>query len=117
MKFEDDLRRALRAGEAPDDLEARVLARIADAQARVTARQRIAPPARARRVMSWVALAASLVVAASGAFYFEQQRTQVEGTRAAREVVQALQIASDKLALVQRRVQQSSQSNSESRRP
>jgi len=108
MKFEDDLRRALRAKDAPEDLEARVLARIADARARADSLRPVVAHARPRRAAWWIAAAASLVVAATGAFYNEQNRAQAEGVRAAREVRQALQIASNKLALVQRRVNQSS---------
>jgi hypothetical protein len=108
MKLEDDLRRALRAKDAPPDLEARVHAHIAAARASAEARHRLTPPARPLRTVRWIAAAASLVVAATGAVYYERQRTQVEGARAATEVRQALQIASDKLALVQRRVNQTS---------
>ena len=110
MRLEDDLRRALRADDAPEGLEARVLARVASAQARIDSMLTVPPNVRPLRAVRWVALAASLIVAAAGAFYYEQQLGQAEGERAAHEVRQALQIASDKLALVGRRINKTSDS-------
>lgn len=104
MEFEDDLRRALRPVEPPEGLEQKVLARIAGRQAHPSSR---APERRAGmpgvRLRATAAAAASLLVL-GGAWYYQERTADQRAARVAREARMALQIASEKLVEVQRRV-------------
>jgi hypothetical protein len=64
-----------------------------------------AVPSRASGVRRWLAAAAAFaVVATGGARYYVQQQTAAEAERLKQEIGIALQITSEKLALVQQRV-------------
>jgi hypothetical protein len=106
MRFEDELRRALRPVEPPDGFEERVRARIAERQPAGPVRD-----ARSRLpgMRGWLAAAASLVALSAGTWYYERRQADDEGVRAARDVQVALQIASEKLSIVERRVNRSAE--------
>ena len=106
MNLEQELRRALQRKDPPRGFHDRVLARIAAGET-----------ARTRATM-WVwprvalPLAASLMLAFGGTYYVHRQqerqarelRAQTE--QAAREVVLALQIASQKISAAQAKVEE-----------
>lgn len=98
----EGLRYALRRKEAPPDLADRVLARINSGAA---------PSAtpRSSMTMRWLAAAAAvLLMAGAGERYYEQQRAAAQAAEAARvqqEIRIALEITSEKLAAVQRKLQ------------
>jgi hypothetical protein len=104
MNLDDDLRRAFRRTAAPRDFVDRVLASL---------EQRDAPAAAPaawplRTALQWLAAAAVItVVTAGGARYYIQQQTVAEAERVQKEVRVALDIAGEKLALVQRKLQDS----------
>ena len=104
MNLEDDLRRALRRTSAPTDFADRVLARIQDrGVAADTAR-----PSRRVRALPWLAAAAAVVVLTTrGAQDYGDRRRLVEAERVKADIRFALQITSEKLTFVQRRVQDS----------
>jgi hypothetical protein len=97
MNVEHELQRALRRRQAPLDLADRVLARI-DPQ---PAASNGAPS----RLRHWLAAAAAVaLVATGGARYYTYQQTVAEAERVNQEIRLALQITSEKLALVQTRI-------------
>ncbi|HEX5107893.1 MAG TPA: hypothetical protein VFV95_05585 [Vicinamibacterales bacterium] len=101
MSLEDDLRKALRRKAPPEGFAERVVARVVlppAAGSLARRRQGRSPLVRA------LAVAAALVITAAAASYYRHQVVQLDGERAARELRIALQIASEKLALVERRV-------------
>lgn len=104
MNLDDDLRRALRRKSAPPQLETRVLAntsRRIDAKAPETT-----APARGRVLAAWLAAAAAAAVLIAGVpRYYEHQQRVAEAEHAKRDVMRALAITSEKLALVQQRLQ------------
>ena|SRR5688572_24461335 len=107
MRFEDDLRRALRPEEPPEGFGDRVKARLA-------AQQSTPVPARTSRsgwvgVRGLLAAAASLAALSAGTWYYESRQLDDEGARAARDVRIALEIASEKLSIVERRVNRSAE--------
>lgn len=105
MTIEQELRQALRRKAAPPDLAERVLARISARAAAPKPRQSAAPSMR-----RWLAAAAAVALLATGAVrYYEYQQTAAEAERVKQEIGLALQITSEKLALVQRRVQASTE--------
>jgi hypothetical protein len=96
MNIEHDLQRALRRQPAPPDFADRVLARI-DAQP--------APASRRPPVRQWLAAAAAAALVATGAAqYYTYQQSVTEAERIKQDIRLALQITSEKLALVQARV-------------
>jgi hypothetical protein len=96
MNIEHELQRALRRQPAPSDFADRVLARI-DAQA--------APASRRSPVRQWLAAAAAAALVATGvARYYTHQQSVAEAERINQDIRLALQITSEKLALVQARV-------------
>jgi hypothetical protein len=98
MNIEDDLKRALRRQPAPPDFADRVLARI-DPQAASAAGRR-------SHVRQWLAAAAAAALVATGAArYYTYQQSVAEAERINQDIRLALQITSEKLALVQTRVQ------------
>ena len=97
MNLEHDLQRALRRQAAPPDFADRVLARI-DPQAASTASRR-------SHVRQWLAAAAAAALVATGAArYYTYQQSVAEAERINQDIRLALQITSEKLALVQARV-------------
>ena len=97
MNIEQDLRHALRRKPAPPDLAERVMSRI-DPPAAVRA-------SRHGRPRRWLAAAAATALIATGAArYYAYQQTAAEAERVNRDIRLALQITSEKLALVQQRV-------------
>lgn len=97
MNIEHELQRALRRKQAPPDFADRVLARIDPKPAASTA----APS----RIRHWLAAAAAVTLLATGAArYHEYQQTVAEAERVNQDIRLALQITSEKLALVQAKV-------------
>ena len=102
MTLEHDLRRAFRRKPAPPDFAGRLLARLEP-------RDVLPAPTVSSRVpaVRWLAAAAaSTLVAMAGAQYYMHQQTVAEAERVQNEVRLALQIAGEKLALVQRKLQE-----------
>ena len=110
MNLEHELQQALKRKSPPAGFDRKVLERIASGDA---------VPAHGRRPR-WTRLAlpvaASLTLALAGGYYVrvherqqqQQQQTQahLQAEQAARDVVRALQIASEKVSAVQVRVQE-----------
>jgi len=117
MNMDNELRDALRRKEAPVDLAERVLALARQRSEQTTAARNVAGdatrPGQATSgrsgtgVLRWLAAAAvvTLSVGAAERYYAHQQ--QVEAARVQNEIRIALQITSEKLALVQRRISDS----------
>lgn len=100
MNIEHELQRSLRRKPAPPDFADRVLSRIDPKPAASTA-----GPSRIRH---WLAAAAAVVLLATGAArYYAYQQTVAEAERVNQDIRLALQITSEKLALVQARVEAS----------
>lgn len=104
MILEDDLRRAFRRQPAPPDLAQRVLARVE--QGRVAPPTRVPASPRAPAVRWLAAAAAIAMVAVGGTQYYRSQQAAAEAERIHNEVRLALQIAGEKLALVQRKLEE-----------
>ena len=129
MTIEQDLQRALRRKPGPDDLADRALARVAAGEQPTSARSPSPASARSasagsRRSSSissiatsgggrhsagrWLAAAAAIVlVATGGARYYADRQAAAEAERVKEEIRLALQITSETLAHVQRRVETS----------
>ncbi|MQA28466.1 MAG: hypothetical protein GEU82_01325 [Luteitalea sp.] len=114
MNLDHDLRRAFTRKPAPPGLAGRVLARL-EPRVIVPAATASLSPSPDRRAVRWLGAAAAIaVVAIGGERYYRQQETVAEAARvqqaaAARvqhDVRLALQIAGEKLAVVQRRLQE-----------
>jgi hypothetical protein len=109
MSLEQDLERALTRKPAPPDLADRILARVASA----TDGGDGTPPAPARTggrdvLMRWLAAAAAVTLLATGsARYYEHRRAAAQAERVQQELRLALQITSEKLSLVQQRLDSS----------
>ena len=105
--LENELRNALRRQEAPGDLTARVLARVArEGQREPWWRRWMAAPQ-----LRWAA-AATLGVAIAGGTWFHhnrQERQRIAGEEAKREVMVALHIAGAKIQLATGKVQRLSE--------
>jgi hypothetical protein len=104
MNLDDDLRRALKRQPPPSDFADRVLARIARGDAEggrlKGARGREGSPA-----LRWLAAAAALALGLAGAVrYSAYQQTVAEAERVKAEIRLALQITSEKIAMVQVRL-------------
>jgi hypothetical protein len=104
MNLDDDLRRALKRQPPPADLTDRVLARIARGD--VAARQAKEEGGRQRTwPLRWLAAAAALtLVAAGGVRYYSYQQTVAEAARVKAQIRLALEITSEKIAMVQVRL-------------
>jgi hypothetical protein len=107
-QLENELRSALRRQEPPPDFADKVLAQIAAAPAakpgwRQVLRQLLSTPR-----LRWVAVGAlACLLVAFGAFrYREVQRTRAQGEAAKVQLMQALRIASNKLNMARRKVQE-----------
>lgn len=90
----DELRDALRRAEPPDGFAERVMAR---ASRDVHPRQQ---PSRFRALAA-LAVAATLVLAISGAAWYRAEERRREGEEAKRQVLMSLNIAGSKLRAVQ----------------
>ena len=105
MSLEQELRRALRRKDPPSGFDDRVLSRIAAGD---TVRL---PAHRQRWGRAILPLAASLMLAFGATYYVQQQRqqmrdAQMHAEQATREVVFALEVASEKVAAAQTKVQE-----------
>ena len=98
MNLEQELRRSLRKEPPPAGFADRVAARIAKGPA-----VQATVPRHSSRGM-WLALAASLTIAVTSGWMYEQHRTRVEREHAAEQVQLALRIAGQTLADVQVRL-------------
>jgi hypothetical protein len=106
MSLEEDLRRAVRPVDPGPEFTARVLAAVeADSHGGQSSAVADRAPALAyrrqwaRRSWMWPALAASLVGAVAGARYFEVKRETERGLEARTQLMQALRVTSQKLAV------------------
>jgi hypothetical protein len=103
MSLDHELRRALSRKDPPAGFDDRVLARI-------TARETARVPARGRRwTRASLPLAASLLLAFGGIYYTQEQQRQAreaQAEQAARQVVLALQVASETVSAAQAKVQE-----------
>lgn len=108
MSLEQELRRALKRKEPPGGFDDRVLSRIAAGE---TVPLRI----EARRSTSiWLPIAASLMLAFGATYYVQYQQheqrlareQQAHAEQSARDVVLALQIASETVAAAQAKVEE-----------
>ena len=106
--FEDELRRALRPVDAPDDFTERLMRALpADAKPVLVSSYR-APSARARQFGVPAALAASLLVAVMFGKHVAVERERVaeqQGREASLELMQALRVTSQKLDIAYQAVQ------------
>lgn len=106
MNLDHELRRALKRTDPPGGFDDRVLSRIAAGE---TVRMTAPQPRWARAVLP---LAASLMLAFGATYYMQQQQhrqareAQMQAEQAARDVVFALQVASEKVAAAQTKVQE-----------
>jgi hypothetical protein len=97
MNIEHELQNAMRRKQPSPDFTGRVLARLDPPHA--------APAAAPSRLRRWLAAAAAVALLASGgARYYSHQQSVAEADRVNQEIRLALQITSEKLALVQARV-------------
>jgi hypothetical protein len=103
MNIEPHLRRALAPVPAPKGFADRVMARVG-AEGRPG--RFLGRPRALGRPMSraWLALAASLAVAATGGVGYLQHARRVEGERAKAQVIEALEVTRAVLDAVQRSV-------------
>jgi len=106
--FEDELRRALRPVDAPEDFTERLMRALpADAKP-VLISSNIAPRARARQFGIPAALAASLLVAVMLGKHVAVEREQIaeqQGREASLKLMQALRVTSQKLDIAYQAVQ------------
>ena len=111
--LEDNLREALRRKAAPEGFSERVLARtreLTEPGFWDRLRAFIAKP-----VLRWAAVGFCLVIAGSMAYRARQERQRREGEMARVQVKQALRIASLKLNVARRKVQEINRGVSQSR--
>lgn len=105
MSLEQELRRALRRKDPPSGFDDRVLSRIAAGET-----VRLSQP-QTRWARLSLPIAASLMLAFGATVYMQQQQRleqeqQARVEQSAREVVLALQIASDTIAAAQAKVEE-----------
>lgn len=107
MSLEQELRRALRRKDPPSGFDDRVLSRIAAGET-----VRLSQP-HTRWTRFTLPIAASLMVAFGGTYYVQQQQQrrleleqQAHAEQAVREVVFALQIASETISAAQAKVEE-----------
>ena len=108
MSLEQDLRGALKRKEPAPGFDDTIVSKIGSGtMARTIDTRPPNRPSRGVRAMSW-ALAASVIVAAGSTYYIDIQRRarDEQAARAARDVVLALQIASETISAAQAKVQE-----------
>jgi hypothetical protein len=104
VNLDRDLRRAFTRKPVPPGFADRVLEHLGQPQSLPVA-TRSGP--RRRAALQWLTAAAALMVLSiGGGRYYIRQRTVVEAERVQNEVRLALRLAGEKLALVQRRLQE-----------
>jgi hypothetical protein len=104
MNLDDDLRRAFERQPPPPDFADRVLARIArgDVEGR---REKGEGGKQGSPALPWLAAAAALTLVVAGVVrYHAYQQTVAEAERVKAEIRLALQITSEKIAMVQVRL-------------
>lgn len=105
MSLEQDLRRALRKESPPAGFAERVAERATREGSQASAvPDKLTGPGTRQRPVVWLALAATLVLAVSGAWLYERQRAEAEvraAEQAAEQVELALRITGEKLFEVQ----------------
>jgi hypothetical protein len=104
--LEDDLRKALRRAEPPEDFVDRVLARVhAPAPPEPAWWKRLVVLFEPPRVQ-WVALSVivSIMIPVAGVQYRKELRRRAEGERAKEQILFAVRLAGNKLHRVQRKV-------------
>jgi len=107
MSLEQELRRTLSRKDPPAGFDNKVLSRIA-------ARETVSTPAQVRRwPRAVLPIAASLILAFGASYYLQQEQqqrhtreAQAQTEQAARDVVLALQIASEKISAAQAKVEE-----------
>ena len=116
MNLDDDLRRALKRQPPPAYLTDRVLARIARGDA---ARQEKRNGGRhVTMPLRWLAAAAALTIGVTGAArYYAYQQTLAEAARVNAQIRLALEITSEKIAMVQVRLNPDTTSERSRRNP
>lgn len=107
MNLEQDLRRALSRKEPPAGFDDKVLSRIAAGETVNT------PPPMRRWPRATLPIAASLILLFGASYYVQQEQrlrhtreAQAQTEQAARDVVLALQIASEKISAAQAKVEE-----------
>jgi uncharacterized protein HemX len=106
MSLEQELRRALKRKDPPRGFDDRVLSRIASGE---TVQM---PAARPRWMLVSLPIAASLMLAFGATYYIHEQQqrqareVQAQTEQTTREVVLALQIASETISAAQARVEE-----------
>ena len=104
MNLESDLRAAFKRKPAPSDFAGHVLARL---EHRDVAPVDVVARSPRRLPLRWLAAAAAVVLLAiGGADYYIRQQTIAEAERVKKDAMLALHIAGEKLALVQRKLQE-----------
>jgi hypothetical protein len=116
MNLDHELRRAFTRKPAPPGFADRVLAQIEQLDTAAAGRSTVVraaggSAASRHRAIRWLAAAAAaIVVTASGGRYYSHYRTEAEAARVQQEVRLALQLTGEKLALVQRILQEAHKS-------
>jgi hypothetical protein len=105
MNLESELRSAFKRKPAPPVFADRVLERL---EHRDMSPGNIVSRSPRRLVRRWLAAAAAMVLLAAGSVdYYRRQQAVAEAERVRKEAMLGLQIAGEKLALVQRKLQES----------
>ena len=104
MNLESDLRTAFKRKPAPPDFAVHVLARLEHRDVSPAGNASRSPH---RPVFRWLATAAAMVLLVIGGADYIRQQTAAEAERVKKEAMLAMQIAGEKLALVQRKLQES----------
>ena len=104
MNLESDLRATFKRKPAPPDFAVHVLARL---EHRDVSPASVVARSPRRLALRWLATAAAAVLLAiGGADYYIRHQTVAEAERVKRDAMLAMHIAGEKLALVQRKLQE-----------